>query len=130
MKKLLFLLLLVSSFSYGQTKLTLTDGIRIRNGQLIDSISKDTALGGLDNVIPTQKAIRDYFLNRRFKSYILTVAQFRASTGIPIDQLVETIDYGGGTWKYVALFDGQYVDDTATTIVTTDNHVWQRVYSG
>lgn len=127
MKKLLTLLLFISSFTYShaQKKLTITDGLRI-GVVTVDSISRDTALGGLDNVLPTQKAVRDYYLNRSFRPYIMTVAALRASTNTPTNVIVTTIDNGGGTWNYIGLSDGQYVDDGGRYVITADNHTWKR----
>lgn len=60
---------------------------------------------------------------------VTTVAEFRASNDIPTNRAVITIDYGGGTWYYAGLADGE-VDNTGTVIITADNHVWKRLFTG
>jgi hypothetical protein len=63
---------------------------------------------------------------------ITTVAEFRASDDIPTNRLVTTTDYGGGSWYYIGVKgdDDPTVDDTGTTIITADYHIWKRLYDG
>lgn len=59
-------------------------------------------------------------------SLVTTVPEFRASSNVPTNKAVITTDHGGGTWYYAGLSDGD-VDDTGTTIITADNHVWKKL---
>lgn len=63
---------------------------------------------------------------------VTTVAEFRASDDIPTNVSVITTDHGGGTWYYVGIKgdDDPTVDDTGSTIITADNHIWKRIFDG
>lgn len=70
------------------------------------------------------------FANNAQGGVVTTVEEFRASDDIPTNRSVVTTDHGGGTWYYAGLDDGIYDDTTGTVVITADNHVWKRIFTG